>query len=201
MLEFQLLKAYTSLRVCSAPWFPKSKKPDFPHCYKRLPDPFRTCSPADVCVSRHRAQEATRRQHHSRLSLLCIVPWWGSPNTETEGSRPSTGGRKPADAQLMVSQAHGQKGKGSKLTQGRWFFCRSQNLRQTSPVSEQAAMWDRKGCWLPSCPLTLSLCLSPRGQILRHLIYDFRKKPLPPQLPAHPVLWLCCVKMSPTLSI
>ena len=141
MLDFQLLKAYTSLRVYSAPWFPKSKKPGFPRCYKRLPDHFCTCSRTHVRVSRHRAQEATRRQHHSRLSLLCLVPrWWGSSNTEAEGSRPSTGGRKPADAQVMVSQAHGQKGKGSKLTQGRWFSCRSRNLRQTSPVSEQAAV-------------------------------------------------------------
>ena len=73
--------------------------------------------------------------------LCCALSCGGEvPTRRSKVLVPPLGGWKPAAAQLMVSQAHGQKGKGSKLTQGAWFFCRSRNLRQTSLVSEQAAV-------------------------------------------------------------
>ena len=73
--------------------------------------------------------------------LCCALSRGGEvPTQRSKVLVPPLRGQKPADAQLTVSQAHGQKGKGSKLTQCLWFFCRSRNLRQTSLVSEQAAV-------------------------------------------------------------
>ena len=73
--------------------------------------------------------------------LCCALSRGGEvPTQRSKVLVPPLRGQKPADAQLTVSQAHGQKGKGSKLTQCLWFFCGSRNLRQTSLVSEQAAV-------------------------------------------------------------
>ena len=70
----------------------------------RLPDHFRTCSRTDVRVS---------GCHALGLSLLYIVTWWGSSNTEIEGSPHSTGG--PEASRCSLDGQSGSWSEGERI--------------------------------------------------------------------------------------